>query len=58
MVVSPGHEDDGLFELAGGQSGQPASPHYADQQSHWVTGFPSPFQSQAQRSRLLLQPPE
>jgi penicillin amidase len=55
MVVSPGHEDEGLLQLAGGQSGQPASPHYADQQANWVTGAPGPFLSQAQCARLLLQ---
>jgi penicillin G amidase len=54
MVVSPGHEDEGLLDLAGGQSGQPASPHYADQQANWVRGAPGPFLSQAQRTRLLL----
>jgi len=58
MVVAPGHEDQGLLELAGGQSGQPASPHYADQQDNWVTGAPAPFLSQVQHNRLLLRPPE
>ena len=43
MVVSPGREATGLFELPGGQSGHPLSPHYGDQQEAWVRGAPAPF---------------
>jgi penicillin G amidase len=56
MVVSPGHEEDGVLQLAGGQSGQPVSPHYADQQIDWVKGALAPFQAGARRARLLLEP--
>jgi len=38
FVVSPGFEKDGVLEMAGGQSGQPLSAHYADQQEGWVSG--------------------
>lgn len=43
MVVAPGREADGILHMPGGQSGSPFSPHYADQQSAWVTGEALPF---------------
>ncbi|MCU0224245.1 MAG: penicillin acylase family protein [Acidobacteria bacterium] len=43
MVVSPGRESGGIFQLPAGQSGHPLSPHYGDQQERWARGTPAPF---------------
>lgn len=43
LVVSPGHEAEGLFHMPGGQSGHPLSPHYRDQQQNWSEGRPTPL---------------
>ena len=43
MVVSPGHEQDGILHLPTGQSGHPLSPHYGDQYRAWLYGEPTPF---------------
>jgi penicillin amidase len=56
MVVAPGHEVDGILQMAGGQSGQPGSRHYADQQASWVTGRPIPFLGGEKQHRITLQP--
>lgn len=43
MSVSPGHEEEGLFHMPGGQSGHPLSPHYSDGHAAWVAGEAMPF---------------
>ncbi len=43
MVVSPGHEAEGIFQMPAGESGHPLSPHYRDMQQSWVEGRPTPF---------------
>lgn len=43
MVVAPGHESEAILHMPGGESGQPASPHYSDQERDWVEGRPSAF---------------
>lgn len=43
MVVSPAHHPDALFHMPGGQSGQPLSSHYRDQQGNWSQGLPTPL---------------
>ncbi|WP_437913632.1 penicillin acylase family protein [Sorangium sp. So ce302] len=43
LVVSPGHEQDGILHMPAGQSGDPLSPHYRDQQRAWVDGRPLPL---------------
>jgi penicillin G amidase len=43
LVISPGHTQDGLLHMPGGQSGHPLSPHYADQHPYWVQGLPLAF---------------
>lgn len=43
MVVSPGHEETGIFHMPVGESGHPLSPHYRDGQPAWQEGRPTPF---------------
>jgi penicillin amidase len=43
MVVSPGHEERGIFHMPTGQSGHPLSPFYANSHDAWVNGEPTPF---------------
>jgi penicillin amidase len=43
MVVSPGHEDEGILEMPIGQSGHPLSPFYGSTHDDWVNGAPTPF---------------
>ncbi len=43
MVVSPGHEEEGLFHMPGGQSGHPLSPYYRAGHDAWVEGRPTPL---------------
>src|SRR6185503_18460517 len=57
MVVSPGTSADGVFELAGGQSGNPLSPHFADLAGEWLRGEPTPFRAGAAVDQFALQPP-
>lgn len=56
MVVSPGHESDGILHLPTGQSGHPLSPHYADQYRAWLNGDPTPFLPGPAVSTLTLKP--
>lgn len=56
MVVAPGHEGDAIMQFAGGQSGQPGSAHYGDEQDDWLLGHPTPFLSQEARHRAILRP--
>ena len=41
--VSPGHEEKGLLQMPGGQSGHPLSPFYGAGHSAWVNGEPTPL---------------
>jgi penicillin amidase len=43
MIVSPGHEADGIIEMPGGQSGHPLSPFWGAGHEAWVRGEPTPF---------------
>jgi penicillin amidase len=43
MVVSPGHEETGIFHMPVGESGHPLSPHYRDGHAAWLLGRPTPF---------------
>jgi penicillin G amidase len=43
MVVSPGHEETGIFHMPVGESGHPLSPHYRDGHKAWQEGLPTPF---------------
>lgn len=43
MVVSPGHEESGIFHMPTSQSGHPWSPYFAMGHSDWENGVASPF---------------
>ena len=43
MVVSPGHEADGIIHMPGGQSGNPLSPFWGAGHEDWVRGRAMPF---------------
>jgi penicillin amidase len=43
MVVSPGHEADGILHMPGGQSGHPLSPYWGAGHGAWVKGEATPF---------------
>ncbi|MDD2764501.1 MAG: penicillin acylase family protein [Opitutaceae bacterium] len=43
FVVSPGHEEEGIFHMPGGQSGNPLSPFYRAGHEAWSHGEPTPF---------------
>lgn len=54
MVVSPGHETSGIFEMPVGESDNPLSPYYMAGQDAWVRGVPAPLLPQAARWTLTL----
>ena len=56
FVVSPGHEAEGIFEMPGGESGNPLSPFYRAAFEAWVRGEPTPFLPGPTRHTLRLQP--
>jgi penicillin amidase len=56
FVVSPGHEDEGIFEMPGGQSGHPLSPFYRAGHEAWVHGDPTPFLPGKTEHTLVLKP--
>ncbi|MEQ1637486.1 MAG: penicillin acylase family protein [Methylococcales bacterium] len=47
LVFAPGHAEDGIFHMPGGQSGHPLSSHYRDQQLFWQNGIAAPLQDKA-----------
>jgi penicillin amidase len=56
MVVSPGHEAEGIIEMPGGQSGHPLSPYWGAGHPAWVRGEATPFLPGAAAYTLKLQP--
>ncbi|MCP4987286.1 MAG: penicillin acylase family protein [Colwellia sp.] len=54
MVVSPGHEDIGIFHMPTSQSGHPWSPYYGKGHSDWEQGIASPFLPGETRYTLTL----
>ncbi len=43
MVVSPGHEESGIFNMPTSQAGHPWSPYYGMGHKDWEQGKPTPF---------------
>lgn len=56
MVVAPGHEEDGIIEMPGGQSGNPLSPFWGAGHEAWVRGEPTPFLPGKSAHTLTLRP--
>ncbi len=56
MVVSPGHEADGIIHMPGGQSGHPLSPFWGAGHDDWVRGRPTPFLPGEAEYTLTLRP--
>ncbi len=56
MVVSPGHEEDGIIHMPGGQSGNPLSPFWGAGHAAWVEGKATPFLPGATTHTLLMNP--
>ncbi|ALK96474.1 penicillin amidase [Massilia sp. WF1] len=43
LTVSPGREEEGLYDMPGGQSGHPLSPWFLGGHEDWVHGKPTPL---------------
>jgi len=43
LTVTPGKEEDGIFNMPGGQSGHPLSPYFLDERAAWVAGAQTPL---------------
>ena len=56
MVVSPGHEQLGVFHMPGGQSGNPLSAFYRAGHAAWATGSPTAFLPGTTQYTLMLLP--
>jgi penicillin amidase len=56
LVVSPGHEEQGLFQMIAGQSGHFLSPYYRAGHEAWVRGQPGPLLPGPVRHTLRLVP--
>jgi penicillin G amidase len=56
FVVSPGHENEGIFHMPCGQSGHPLSPYYRAGHDAWVKGEPTPFLPGKTEHTLVLTP--
>ena len=56
LVVSPGHEAEGLLHMPGGQSGHPLSPFYRAGHEAWVKGEPTPLLPGPAEHTLTLTP--
>lgn len=56
MVVEPGHEQNGIFEMPTGQSGYPLSPFYRNSEPAWEQGQATPFLPGETVHTLVFQP--
>jgi len=56
LIVSPGHEAQGIFEMPSGQAGDPLTPYYGAGHEAWVKGVPSPLLPGVTKWRLELTP--
>lgn len=56
LVVSPGHEVDGILHIPGGQSGHFMSEHYSDGFAAWCKGEATPLLAGAPVNRFTLEP--
>jgi penicillin amidase len=56
IAVAPAAPQDGILEMAGGQSGHFLSPQFRDQQAAWLAGEPAPFLAGPTTTRIALRP--
>lgn len=56
LVVSPGREEEGLFQMPGGQVDHPLSPFYGAGHEEWVRGEPLPLLPGNAEHVLVLKP--
>jgi len=56
LTVSPGREEEGLYNMPGGQSGHPLSPFFLRGHEQWVKGTPTPLLPGAAAHTLILKP--
>jgi len=56
LVVSPGHEAAGIFEMPVGEAANPLAPYYGAGQQDWVEGRPAPLLPGEARWQLTLLP--
>ena len=56
LTVSPGREEEGLYNMPGGQSGHPLSPFFLRGHEQWVKGTPTPLLPGAAKHTLVLKP--
>jgi penicillin amidase len=56
IVVAPGREDAGIFQMPGGPVDHPLSPFYRAGHEAWVRGEPQPFLPGPPLHRLDLAP--
>ena len=56
MTVSPGREEEGLYNMPGGQSGHPLSPFFLAGHKEWAGAEPVPLLPGAARYTLKLVP--
>lgn len=54
--VSPGREAEGLFQMPGGQAGNPRTPWYLSGHEDWLSGRPTPYLPGPARWTLELKP--
>ncbi len=56
MVISPGHLENAIFHMPGGQSGHPLSPFYEKGFNSWVNGDSQPLLAGTPQHKLVLKP--
>jgi penicillin G amidase len=56
MTLSPGHEEEGIFNMPGGQSGHPLSPFFLAGHEDWVQARAQPLLPGTVKYRLVLVP--
>ncbi|MCA1857783.1 penicillin acylase family protein [Massilia oculi] len=56
LTVSPGREEEGLYNMPGGQSGHPLSPFFLAGHAEWAAGRPVPLLPGHARHTLRLLP--
>ncbi len=56
MVVTPGHEEQGILHMPTSQSGHPLSPYYNTAHDAWAKGLPTPLLGGKTQYTLRLEP--